>query len=189
MQVCRALISRARANISRYFIDRGAVLTIRAVLLCVLPLLLCQPASAQSISGRAVWFGVYTVSKSEEIKDPASPTGSRFVSTPVAPKSNTALIPGKEVRFGMYYVLSGGSGRVTVKHVYRFPPPGMPDTQIGGPRTTYESIRENDMGAPTLMGWSFEGATPEQIVRGEWIFEVWTGNRKALEKRFSVVSP
>ena len=45
------------------------------------------------------------------------------------------------------------------------------------------------MGEAVLMGWSFEGASPEQIVLGEWIFEVWTGNRKVVEKHFSVVSP
>ena len=45
------------------------------------------------------------------------------------------------------------------------------------------------MGENILMGWSFEGASPEQIVRGEWILEVWTGNRKVVEKHFSVLSP
>ena len=161
----------------------------RAALLCVVSLVLCQPASAQSVSGRVAWYGLYTVSKSQEIKDPTSPTGSRFVSTPIAPKSNTAEIPGKQIRFGMSYVLSGGRGQVTVKHVYRFPPPGMPDNQTGGPRTTYEFIRKDNMGEPVLMGWSFEGASTEQIVLGTWIFEVWTGNRKVVEKHFNVVSP
>jgi hypothetical protein len=86
-------------------------------------------------------------------------------------------------------VLNGKPGsQVTVKHVYRFPAPGMPDTQLGGPRTTYEFIRKDNIGEPVLMGWSFEGATPEQIVLGEWIFEVWTDNRKVVEKHLTVVS-
>jgi hypothetical protein len=162
----------------------------RAALLCVMSLLLCQTASAQSVSGRVQWFGVYTVSKSQEIKDPTSPTGSRYVSTPVAPASNIAEIPGKQLRFGISYVLNGKRGsQVTVKHVYRFPAPGMPDTQLGGPRTTYEFIRKDNIGEPVLMGWSFEGASDEQIVLGEWIFEVWTNNRKVVEKHLTVVSP
>ena len=65
----------------------------------------------------------------------------------------------------------------------------MPDTQLGGPRTTYEFIRKDNIGEPVLMGWSFEGASPEQIVLGEWIFEVWTDNRKVVEKHLTVVSP
>ena len=94
------------------------------------------------------------------------------------------------MRFGLSYVLNGKPGsQVTVKHVYRFPAPGMPDTATGGPRTTYEFIRKDNIGVPVLMGWSFEGATPEQIVLGEWIFEVWTGNRKVVEKHLTVVSP
>jgi hypothetical protein len=176
---CRAAHEPAAINI----------MMIRAALLCVVTLFLCQSASAQGISGRVAWYGVYTVSKSEEIKDPTSPTGSRFVSTPVPPKSNAAQIPGKQIRFGMSYVLSGGPKQVTVKHVYRFPPPGMPDTATGGPRTTYEFIRKANMGEHVLMGWSFEGASPEQIVLGEWILEVWTNNRKVVEKHFNVVSP
>jgi len=163
---------------------------IRAALLCVMSLFLCQAAMAQSVSGRVVWYGVYTVSKSQEIKDPTSPTGSRFVSTPVAPTQNASQIPGKQLRFGMSYVLNGKRGsQVTVKHVYRFPAPGMPDTATGGPRTTYEFVRKDNIGEPVLMGWSFDGATPEQIVLGEWIFEVWTGNRKVVEKHLTVVSP
>ncbi len=163
---------------------------IRAVLLCVVSLFLSQSAMAQVTSGRVIWYGIYTVSKSQEIKDPTSPTGSRYVSTPVAPRSSAETIPGKQLRFGMSYALNGKAGvQVTVKHVYRFPPPGMPDTATGGPRTTYEFVRKDNIGEPVLMGWSFEGATPEQIVLGEWIFEVWTGNRKVVEKHFTVVSP
>ena len=163
---------------------------IRAAVFFLLSLYACQPAAAQAVSGRVGWYGIYTVSESKEIKDPTSPTGSRYVSTPVPPKVYTNEIPGKHVRFGMSYVLSGNGGKgVTVKHVYRFPAPGMPDTAIGGPRTTYEFVRKASMGESVLMGWSFEGASPEQIVLGEWIFEVWTGNRKVVEKHFSVVSP
>lgn len=160
----------------------------RAALFCVLSLFLCQAASAQAVTGRVAWYGIYTVSKTQE--DLMSLNGSHSVSTPVAPTSNTSEIPGKQLRFGISYVLSGKPGsQVAVKHVYRFPAPGMPDASIGGPRTTYEFIRKDNIGEPVLMGWSFEGATPEQIVLGEWIFEVWAGDRKVVEKHLTVVSP
>jgi hypothetical protein len=163
---------------------------IRAAIVFLLSLYVCAPASAQAVSGRLAWYGLYTVSDSKEIKDPTSPTGSRFVSTPIAPRSNTTEIPGKQIRFGMAYILNGNGGKeVTVKHVYRFPAPGMPDNVAGGLRTTYEFVRKASMGESILMGWSFEGATPEQIVLGEWVLEVWTNNRKVVEKHFSVVSP
>ena len=167
------------------------MIMIRAALLCVLSLFLCETAAAQEqLSGRVVWYGVYTVSKSQAIKDPTSPTGNRYVSTPVAPAVNSDRIPGKQIRFGLDYVLTGKPGtEVTVKHVYRFPPGGMPDTNTGGPRSTYEFIRKARFGEHVLMGWSFEGATRERIVLGAWAFEVWQGGRKLVEKRLTVVPP
>ena len=92
--------------------------------------------------------------------------------------------------FGVCGIADGNGGKeVTVKHVYRFPAPGMPDNVAGGTRSTYEFVRKVSMDENALMGWSFEGASPEQIVLGEWILEVWTNNRKVVEKHFTVVSP
>jgi hypothetical protein len=35
------------------------------------------------------------------------------------------------------------------------------------------------------MGWSFEGAPPERIPFGEWVFEVWAGRSSAGALRSS----
>jgi len=63
------------------------------------------------------------------------------------------------------------------------------DNVAGGTRSTYEFFRKASMGENILMGWSFEGASPEQIVLSERILEVWTVNRKVVEKHSSVLSP
>jgi hypothetical protein len=168
----------------------------RRVIHLALPFLVVSicaaPAHAQSnISARFEWYGVYTKSKSEAIKDPASPTGQRFVTTPAAPDQNSDRIPGRDdVQFGFSYVLSGNGGRnVKVKHVYRFPAGGMPNSTTGEKVTKYEQVRDDAIGDPVLMGWSFESAPPERIVLGEWSFEVWAGNRLLLEKHFTVYEP
>ncbi len=160
----------------------------RAFLIALASLMFCQAAVAQNVNGRVEWYGIYTVSKSQEIDDPTSPTGKRFVSTPERPSSNTDQIPGTDgIRFGYSYVLSGRAGtNVQVKHVYRFPPPGMPDAVAGGIRTTYEHVRQSRVGDSVLIGWSFAGAPEERILKGVWALEVWQGGRKLTEKKFTI---
>ena len=163
----------------------------RCFLIAVASLFLCQAVLAQGVSARVDWYGVYTVSKTKEFDDPTSPTGKRFVSTPVKPSSNTDRIPGRDdVRFGYSYTVTGKRGTtITVKHVYRFPSGGMPDKVAGGTRSTLERDRQNQIGESVLFGWSFDGAPPERILFGEWVMEVWQGGRKLVEKRFTVEKP
>jgi hypothetical protein len=162
----------------------------RAMLIAAFSLMLCGTAFAQN-SAKIDWYGVYTSKDSQEIKDPTSPTGKRYVTTPIPPASNSLDIPADDTtRFGFSYTVNGRSGgQVTVKHVYRFPPPGMPDAATGAFRTTYERTRENNIGESVLIGWSFDGAPPERIVFGEWSMEVWQGNRIIAQRKFNVYKP
>jgi Domain of unknown function (DUF3859) len=164
----------------------------RALLIGLTSLALCQAAAAQGdVSAQVAWYGVYTVGKSQEIDDPASPTGKRYVATPVPPTANSGRIPGTQgVHFGLSFVLAGPAGaEFTVKEVYRFPPGGIPDKVNGGTRSTYESVQQATVGKPVLMGWNFETAPPEERVIGDWTFEVWQGGRKLLGQTFTVYSP
>lgn len=161
----------------------------RVILAAVLSLLFIGAAFAQN-AAKIDWFGVYTSKDSQEIKDPTSPTGKRYVTTPVPPASNSLDIPANDkTRFGFSYTVTGGGNRVTVKHVWRFPSPGMPDVNSGAYRTTYERTRENNVGESVLIGWSFDGAPAERIVYGEWSMEVWQGNRIIAQKKFNVYKP
>jgi hypothetical protein len=164
----------------------------RALLVGLMSLALCQAATAQgNVSAQVAWYGVYTITKSQELDEPTSPTGKRYVSTPVPPTSNTDRVPGKDgVHFGLSYTLSGqAAAEVTVKHIYRFPPGGMPDEVSGGQRSTFERVRQVEVGKPVLMGWSFVDAPAKQIVTGTWTFEVWQGDRKLVGQSFMVFSP
>ncbi len=92
------------------------------------------------------------------------------------------------MRFGFSYVLSGEKGaKVTVKHIYRFPGSGMPAP--GGSRSVLEQSREDVVADPVVIGWSFVNAPPENIVMGEWSLEVWQGDQKLVEKKFTVYPP
>ena len=149
-------------------------------------LLMLQPASAQKLSARVEWFGLYTLTTKP---DPNDASGRRPVNAPLQGEK-TDKIPGKEgVRFGFSYVLTGEKKgtKVTVKHVYRFPGNGMPTP--GGPRAMIEQARDDIVGEPVLVGWSFVGAPPENIVAGEWSLEVWREDKKLVEKKFTISPP
>ena len=124
---------------------------------CIAYLFVSQAAFAQTqVSGRVDWFGTYTLSINPDVSDP---NRRRYISTPVMGES-TDRIPGKEgVRFGFSYILSGQKGtKVTVKHIYRFPGSGMPAP--GGSRSMLEQVRDDIVGEPVMIGWSFVGAPP-----------------------------
>lgn len=162
------------------------------LVICLISLTFYQAASAQGgASARLEWYGVYTTKNEKEIDDPTSPTGKRFTVTPVAPRSNTDQIPGRDdVRFGLSYIISGTSLKsIRVKEVYVFPPPGMPDSVSHNPHDQYEAVDDAEVGVPHLMGWSFQSAPAERIVIGTWRFQVWQGNQLLLEKSFNVYRP
>jgi hypothetical protein len=145
-----------------------------------------QAASAQKLSARLEWFGIYTVTTKP---DPNDASARRPVNAPLQGEK-TDKIPGKEgVRFGFSYILSGEKKgtKITVKHVYRLPGNGMPTP--GGNRAMIEQARDDIVGEPVLIGWSFVGAPQENIVAGEWSLEVWRENKKLVEKKFTISSP
>lgn len=120
-----------------------------------------------------------------------SPTGHRYKSTPEPPSANTDHVLGEEgLHFGLGYVLSGpAKARITLRKLYRFPPGGMPDLLRGGTRSTFTRVQRVEVGKPLLMGWSFLNSSPEQILIGDWTFEIWHGNHKLIEQTFTVLSP
>jgi len=162
-------------------------------LACLAILAGLQAAAAQSdVSARIEWYGVHDVKSVEVIDDPASPTERRVTLTPIAPKSNTDRIPGRQgIRFGFSYVLTGKNRgqEVIIRRVYRFPGDGMPNSRTGTKVENYSDVETRRVGESVFMGWSFKDAPPDRIITGDWVLEVWTGDRKLVEKRFTVYAP
>lgn len=164
-----------------------------AVLSCFL--FFHQPACAQdaSVTGaRMIWYGVYQAGSITTIEDSASPTGRRQVSTGIVPpKVNSdriAAIP--NTRFGLGYRLIGSpAGAIAkIRHVRTFPPGGMVN-----PKTGQKYLKEQvelNLGIDRkdlFIGYLFE--EDFTLVPGVWTFEVWNGNRKLLEKKFTFYKP
>ena len=169
---------------------RGAI---GLALVCLAILANLEPAGAQpKLSARVEWYGVHEVKSVEVIDDPRSPTERRITLTPIAPKQNTDRIPGRQgIRFGFSYVITGGDRgqEVIIRRVYRFPGDGMPNSKTGAKVDSYSDVETRHVGESVFMGWSFKDAPPERIVPGEWVLEVWVGDRKLMERRFTVYPP
>lgn len=161
-------------------------------------LLLAPPASelyAQSrdnenngppVQARIVWFGVYQPTKTREIDDPTHPSGKRHVTdAQVPPKANSDRIPHIQgSRFGLSYRLTGARGKTIIKlrHM-RY----LPEDKVRENRnipevltTTLDRYADDETLIGVVLGDEIQSPP------GVWRFEVWQGNRKLLEKNFTV---
>ena len=155
-------------------------------------LLLSGPSFAQTIFGaRVTWYGIYTVAQARQDKEPASASGTKNFVTGITPPSTSSdivrAVPG--TRFGFGYQLAGqpANARITVRYVYRFPPPGVADAATGALKlmdeTTYPDL---DIDRKDLfIGRLLVGKFPT----GTWTLQVWYGDRMLVEKVFQVVAP
>lgn len=158
-------------------------------------LLFHPTASAQqaSVTGaRLLWYGIYQAGSTSVIEDKTSATGTRTVSTGITPPQiNSDRIPAAlNTRFGFGYALTGtpADGVAGITHVRVFPPAGIVDPKTGERHTserleTNFRIDRNDL----FIGYLFDHDV--QLVPGAWLFQVWNGNRKLLEKSFTVYMP
>jgi hypothetical protein len=159
-------------------------------------LLACIPrayAQEASIAGATMlWYGVYTAGSTAVIADPATPTGTRTVSTGITPPNiNSDRIPAiLNTRFGIGYVLDGtpADGVARIRHVHTFPPggivnPATAETNFSEQGEYNFAINRKDL----FTGYLFE--RDFTLVPGVWKFEVWNGDRLLLEKSFTVYKP
>jgi hypothetical protein len=158
-------------------------------------LLFPHPVWAQeaSVTGaRMLWYGVYQAGSTTTIEDKASPTGRRTVSSGIVPpKVSSDRIPAiLNTRFGFGYVLMGSPANAVAKmrHVRNFPAGGIVNPKTG--QRYFKEQVELNLGVSQkdlFIGYLFEENFT--LVPGVWHFEVWNGNRKLLEKRFTVYKP
>lgn len=151
---------------------------------------LAQQASVTS--ARLLWYGVYQAGSSSVIEDKTSATGARTISSAITPPQvNSDRIPAAlNTRFGFGYALTGSpaGGTSGITHVRVFPPAGIVDPKTGE-RHTSERVQTNfridrdDL----FIGYLFDHEM--QLVPGVWLFQVWSGDQKLLEKSFTVYTP
>jgi hypothetical protein len=159
-------------------------------------LLLFHPtASAQqpSVTGaRMLWYGIYQAGSTSVIEDKTTATGTRTISTGIAPPQiNSDRIPAAlNTRFGFGYALTGSPADALagITYVRVFPPAGIVDPKTGERHTSSRTegtfrVDRTDL----FIGYLFTDNI--ELVPGVWLFQVWSGSRKLLEKSFTVYMP
>ena len=92
-------------------------------------------------------------------------------------------------QFGFRYRLSGfpDGASVLLRMKMKFPPPGMvaPGKSVPFLEDEYTALKA--AGANSWTTWTFDDRS--QIVPGIWVFEIWYGDKKLAEEKFTVVLP
>ncbi len=133
--------------------------------------------------------GIYRVEKTLSITDPAVPSGTRQQLAGSKLIKATTTIPAViGTRFGFRFKLVGepAGAPVAVKWILRFPPPGIRDTR-NQLQSSYEENIASAIGTEEYRDALFDD--PGDLLPGTWSMEVWSGNRKMAEQRFTVVKP
>jgi hypothetical protein len=135
-------------------------------------------------------YGIYESAFSRKIEDPNSAGGSRSAVVRTMIKERTVTIPARNgLQFGFRFMVVGEpkDAPVKLKSITRFPPQGMrnPNSQNASYQDEYTATVA--LGSADYRGYSFDNDW--ELVPGVWTFELWDGDRKLAEQKFTVVKP
>lgn len=157
-------------------------------LVCILAVLLAMPAMAGDVTALAVVeVGLFRARTTGHIPSPQAVEERTNVLDDVVFYSLTSKVPARlGIRFGTRFRVVGtpANKAVTLRSVWRIPEPGIVKPETG---THYrQSIGDTttSIGATTMLGYTFDAAW--EIRCGNWIQEVWFGDRKLLSQTFTV---
>ncbi len=157
-------------------------------LICLAAILIAGPAFAADVTAlEIVDYGLYRARTTGRQPAPQAVNGQTQTITDIDFYETTAHIPARiGTRFGTRFRILGMPPNEVVRlhSVWRIPMPGIrnPDSGI----LYRESISEftTTIGALYMRGFNF--GFPWQILCGEWVQEVWSGERKLLSQTFIV---
>ena len=108
------------------------------------------------------------------------PTNMRFL------RETPAVTAQKDTSFGIRFFVVGEprGADVTFRSVWKIPSPGITDPNSG--KNYRESATEftTQIGTAYLDGYGFN--EPWEIVKGTWTQQIWFGDRKLLERRYTI---
>lgn len=154
----------------------------------LLGLLVAAPTMAADVTAlEIVEFGLYRAQTTGHLPAPQAVNGRTQTITDADFYETTAKIPARTgIRFGTRFRIVGvpANRAVTLRSVWRIPAPGIRNPESG---TVYrQSVSEftTSIGALYMRGFNF--GFPWQLRCGEWVQEVWLGERKLLSQTFIV---
>jgi hypothetical protein len=134
--------------------------------------------------------GMYTASIVHRDSALGTPTGkATLLEKPNFYSDNARVDAQLGIRFGFQYQLVGSpAGReVRLRGVWHIPAPGITNPANGNVHR--ESTREFTavIGDTQIHGYGFD--QPWEIVEGDWVLEIWHGERRLASRTYSVKLP
>jgi hypothetical protein len=163
------------------------LLTFTAALLLVAAA--SSAAFAQAIQDiEVIGFGIYRGDRIKQEEAPATPAGVLGQLVNLELIEETTTIPALHgVRFGFEFKIRGQTGtKVRLKFVILIPQPGIQKAGTGSRLVRGEYFLDLAVGELKYMGYKVD--YPWEIALGNWIFEIWDGDRRLASQTFSVMA-
>lgn len=131
--------------------------------------------------------GLYRARITGEIPAPLTPTGRVITLSDVVFYSVTRRVPARlGTSFGTRFrVVGAPAGRpVTLRSIWRIPEPGISNPATGVAHRESVADFVTTIGRLHTRGFHFEWSW--EIRCGDWVYEVWQGERKLLSQTFTV---
>jgi hypothetical protein len=95
----------------------------------------------------------------------------------------------KGLNFGFEYRLVGSpkGAKVTIRKVTIFPAPGLHDPKTVTLFVRDEYIESNVIGVPVLKAYRLDNDW--EVVPGVWVQQIWFGEQKLAEQKFTLTKP
>lgn len=145
-------------------------------------------AQVQVRSVEIVEYGIYTADLQSSKRD--SQGIKQSVSTNFRRAATTTVVPAQTgVRFGIEYKVVGapGGSAISLKKVMIFPSAGLRSPAVSQPIFRNETTTTSKIGEISYTGYRLDD--PWELVPGPWTIQLWYGDRKLAEKKFTVAAP
>ncbi len=160
--------------------------SIRAFFLALV--LAAAPSIAANIEAlRVVEVGLFRARTTGHSPAPQAVGESTNIIENVVFYTSTTKVPARQgIRFGIRYRLVGvpAGQSVSLRVVWRIPEPGIQDPRTGILYRQGMSESIGIVGEESMNGYSFDESW--EIRCGDWVQEIWFGDRKLLSQTFTV---
>jgi hypothetical protein len=157
-------------------------------LICIVAMLMAGPVAAVDVTAlQVVEAGLFRARSTGHVPSPLAVDERTQTLDNVEFYSLTSKVPAKlGIRFGTRFRVVGTpvNQTVTLRSIWRIPEPGIQNPETGTHYRQSISDTAATSGAITMRGYTFDAHW--EIRCGEWIQEVWFGERKLLSQTFTV---